>query len=124
MDLGTAKVAVLGPLDVQIVEHALVVDALRVAALFELKVGTTLVQTVGVLGKLLVARLLHQPEKVQGAIGDRLAFGQTLARIVQLLATQQELLHEKDDTTEMRECRQLICLVMTALKTLLLLNLI
>lgn len=92
VNLGAAEVAVFGTINVKIIEDALVVDALRVAASLVLEVGTALVQAVGILSKLFVARLLHHSEEVHRTVGDRLAFSQTFSRIVQLLATQQEFL--------------------------------
>lgn len=56
--------------------------------LVELEIGTALVQTVGVLLELLVARRLHLAEEVQRTVGDVFALLQTFARIVQLVAAQ------------------------------------
>lgn len=53
-------------------------------SLLKVQISTALVQTIGVLSKLLAARLLHLAEKVHGAVGDCLALHQALPRILEL----------------------------------------
>lgn len=112
MNLGAAEVAVFRTLQVHVVQHALVVDSLRCAAaktekseqihmtkamnsLLVVQITAALVQAVGVLSELIVARLLDHAEEVQGASRHGATFGNALPRILQLGFAQHVFLQRK-----------------------------
>lgn len=110
MDLGAAEITEFGTFQVHVVQHALVVDSLRCAAakrqrltkihmhtgtlhsLLVVQITAALVQAVGVLSELVVARLFNLAEEFQGASGHGASFGQALSRILQLGFAQHVLL--------------------------------
>lgn len=117
--LGATEVTIVGTLNLQIIENALVVHALCLAAaktnrakiiveflggknishnwhpLLELQIAATLVQTVRVLGKLLRTGLLQFAEKLERTVGNGFALVNARSRIVQLLAAQHKFLQCK-----------------------------
>lgn len=116
MNFSTSEVSVFRTLQIPVVQHALIINTLCVAAaknkrrydesieitgnnihsLLIMQISAALVQAVCILGKFFVACFLNFTEEFKSAGSDGATFSQALSWIVQLLATQHKLLKVKN----------------------------
>lgn len=92
MNSGLAEVPEVGARQLQLVQHALVVHCLGVAAMLQRIIPGALVHAVGILVELVQAGRLHLAEEVERARRDRLALVDALARVVLLDAAEHEFI--------------------------------